>query len=189
MLYGKIPFYGFAYLTREKKSDASYKTLCDFLFMLNRWCCIETCMGPWSTEQLQRRAELCCLRRRKKLALERRWLQSWLFTLHLSTWWDYRISKSLHLRPIFNSFYSFTSLSEPLSCGSPDSLQNTTVSGRNFTNGSNISYSCPIGHALIGNETRKCDNGVWSGKAPTCKCKSISNVVCCGKWKLFEHLL
>lgn len=61
-------------------------------------------------------------------------------------------------------------ISEPLSCGSPDSLQNTTVSGKNFTNGANISYSCPIGHALIGNETRTCENGIWSGKAPTCKC-------------------
>lgn len=60
---------------------------------------------------------------------------------------------------------------DPLSCGSPDSLQNTTVSGKNYTNGASITYSCPIGHALIGNETRKCENGIWSGKAPTCKCK------------------
>lgn len=62
-------------------------------------------------------------------------------------------------------------LPDPLSCGSPDSLQNTTVSGRNFTNGANISYSCPVGHALIGNATRTCEYGIWSGKAPTCKCK------------------
>lgn len=62
------------------------------------------------------------------------------------------------------------SSSEPLSCGSPDALQNTTVSGRNYTNGANISYSCPIGHALIGNATRTCEYGIWSGKAPTCKC-------------------
>lgn len=59
---------------------------------------------------------------------------------------------------------------EPLSCGSPDSLQNTTVIGKNFTNGATINYSCPKGHALVGNQSRTCENGIWMGLAPTCKC-------------------
>lgn len=61
---------------------------------------------------------------------------------------------------------------EPLSCGSPDSLQNTTVSGKNFSLGGVINYSCPSGHALIGNGTREClQSGIWNNQAPTCKCK------------------
>lgn len=61
---------------------------------------------------------------------------------------------------------------EPLSCGSPDSLQNTTVSGRNYTLGATIMYSCTPGHALVGNATRTClKSGLWSDSAPTCKCK------------------
>lgn len=60
----------------------------------------------------------------------------------------------------------------PLSCGSPDSLQNTTVVGKNTTVGSTIDYLCPKGHALIGTSKRNCEkNGIWSGIAPTCKCK------------------
>ncbi|CAD7078323.1 unnamed protein product [Hermetia illucens] len=58
----------------------------------------------------------------------------------------------------------------PLYCGSPDSLQNTTVIGKNYTVGSKITYTCPKDHALIGEEIRTCTSeGVWSGRAPTCK--------------------
>lgn len=73
-------------------------------------------------------------------------------------------------------FISINCLStEPLSCGSPDSLQNTTVVGRNFTVGNMIEYKCPKGHALVGNATRKCERtGMWSDLAPTCKCKFVA---------------
>lgn len=72
-------------------------------------------------------------------------------------------------------FYLFL---EPLSCGSPDSLQNTTVSGRNYTIGASITYSCPSGHALIGNGTREClKSGVWNNTAPTCKCKFLKQII------------
>lgn len=57
-------------------------------------------------------------------------------------------------------------------CGSPDSLQNTTVTGKNFTVGNEISYACLKGHALVGDNKRTCGSeGTWSGRAPTCKCK------------------
>lgn len=68
--------------------------------------------------------------------------------------------------------YSIYIYIAPLSCGSPDVQQNTTLIGRNFSIGSQISYQCPTGHSLIGDAERKCrDDGTWSGKAPVCKCK------------------
>lgn len=60
----------------------------------------------------------------------------------------------------------------PLSCGSPDSQQNTTIVGKNYTIDSKIQYQCPKGHSLIGDAERTCrTDGTWSGKAPTCKCR------------------
>lgn len=70
----------------------------------------------------------------------------------------------------------------PLSCGSPDSLQNTTIVGKNHTVGAAIQYNCPSGHALVGEDTRTClSDGTWSGKAPTCK------YVDCGPLDKLEH--
>lgn len=63
----------------------------------------------------------------------------------------------------------------PTSCGSPDKLVNTTISGSNFSVGATISYRCPEGHMLVGGENRTCtEKGFWSGHAPTCKCKEIN---------------
>lgn len=71
-------------------------------------------------------------------------------------------------------------------CGSPDSLQNTTVSGKNFTVGNEISYTCLKGHALVGDSKRTCGpEGTWSGRAPTCKCKFYDQyyyVNCLNNW-------
>lgn len=79
----------------------------------------------------------------------------------------YRYSTVLGLS--IHSYYT-----DPLSCGSPDSHVNTTVSGNrhNHTIGGQVRYSCPAGHALVGNEVRTCEKtGMWSDKAPTCKCE------------------
>lgn len=79
--------------------------------------------------------------------------------------------------------FIFSSLSDPLTCGSPDSLQNTTVVGRNYSVGALINYSCPKGHALDGNGTRQCLNaGIWSGAAPMCKCKC-----CLKRWAVMNR--
>lgn len=60
----------------------------------------------------------------------------------------------------------------PLSCGSPDAQQNTTVMGKKFTLGEKIQYTCPKGHSLLGQTERECRlDGTWSGSSPTCKCK------------------
>ncbi|XP_075158690.1 CUB and Sushi multiple domains furrowed [Haematobia irritans] len=70
----------------------------------------------------------------------------------------------------------------PLSCGSPDSQQNTTIVGKNYTINSKIQYQCPKGHSLIGDAERTCrTDGTWSGKAPTCK------YVDCGPLPELEH--
>lgn len=62
--------------------------------------------------------------------------------------------------------------SEPLFCGSPDKLMNTTITGTEYKVDSSIEYQCPEGHRLIGDKTRKCSsNGFWTGSPPTCKCK------------------
>lgn len=74
---------------------------------------------------------------------------------------------------LFHFLFFFWVL-EPLSCGSPDSMQNTTVTGKNFSIGGEIEYSCPIGHSLVGDAVRSCQkNGVWSAHAPSCKCKFL----------------
>lgn len=70
----------------------------------------------------------------------------------------------------------------PSSCGSPDKLVNTTISGSNFSVGATIGYHCPEGHMLIGEGNRTCtENGSWSGRAPTCK------YVDCGPLPGLEH--
>uniref|UniRef100_A0A182FK45 Sushi, von Willebrand factor type A, EGF and pentraxin domain-containing protein 1 n=1 Tax=Anopheles albimanus TaxID=7167 RepID=A0A182FK45_ANOAL len=70
----------------------------------------------------------------------------------------------------------------PLSCGSPDALVNTTIVGRNYSIGANITYRCPVGHSLIGPAERICQpNGTWSGTAPACK------YVDCGALPAIEH--
>lgn len=70
----------------------------------------------------------------------------------------------------------------PLSCGSPDSQQNTTVTGKNFTVGNEISYSCSKGLAMVGNPSRTCQSdGTWGGVSPTCK------YVDCGQLPPLEH--
>jgi hypothetical protein len=62
----------------------------------------------------------------------------------------------------------------PLACGSPDILQNTTIVGKNFSVGNEIEYKCPEGHSLVGDPKRICqNNGLWSSKAPTCKCELL----------------
>ncbi|XP_058831094.1 sushi, von Willebrand factor type A, EGF and pentraxin domain-containing protein 1 [Topomyia yanbarensis] len=79
-------------------------------------------------------------------------------------------------------YLNFICQHNPLSCGSPDALVNTTIVGKNFSIGANISYSCPVGHSLIGVAQRFCqDSGSWSGQPPTCK------YVDCGRLPSIDH--
>ena len=45
--------------------------------------------------------------------------------------------------------------------------------------GSNVTYSCAQGLALIGDATRTClSNGAWSGSVPTCRSKPMQYCAC-----------
>lgn len=70
----------------------------------------------------------------------------------------------------------------PSNCGSPDKAENSTILERDYRVGREIHYRCPIGHMIVGNETRRCESdGFWSGSPPTCK------YVNCGPLGDIEH--
>lgn len=70
----------------------------------------------------------------------------------------------------------------PSNCGSPDKAENSTILEKDYRVGREIHYKCPIGHVVIGNESRHCEsNGFWSGSPPTCK------YVNCGALNDIEH--
>ncbi|MBN3320802.1 CSMD1 protein, partial [Atractosteus spatula] len=57
----------------------------------------------------------------------------------------------------------------PISCGNPGTPPNAVLSGKIFSNGAVVHYSCSRGRALIGNATRVCqEDGRWSGSPPYC---------------------
>ncbi|XP_074599760.1 CUB and Sushi multiple domains furrowed isoform X2 [Brevipalpus obovatus] len=70
----------------------------------------------------------------------------------------------------------------PSNCGSPDKSENSTIVEHDFRVGREIHYRCPIGHMIMGNESRRCEsNGFWSGSVPTCK------YINCGPLGDIEH--
>ena len=54
-------------------------------------------------------------------------------------------------------------------CGDPGTPPNAVISGKQFTQGSLVQYSCVQGRTLLGNATRYCqEDGRWSGTPPYC---------------------
>ena len=52
-----------------------------------------------------------------------------------------------------------------------EELQNPTngqVSMTGQSTGSTATYTCDSGYELIGDDTRTCEDGVWTGEEPTC---------------------
>ncbi|KAI1288488.1 CUB and sushi domain-containing protein 3 [Halotydeus destructor] len=58
----------------------------------------------------------------------------------------------------------------PSNCGSPDKRENSTILEFDYRIGRDITYRCPTGYKVDGNETRKCQaDGFWSSVAPSCQ--------------------
>ena len=60
---------------------------------------------------------------------------------------------------------------------SPNTLQNSVAS-----------YTCDAGHLLIGDSTRTCSSGTWSGSEPTCR-KSALHTYLWWEFGMREYLL
>ena len=45
---------------------------------------------------------------------------------------------------------------------------NGAVTWDGLTNGSTATYTCDTDYYMTGDNTRTCQNGVWSGQAPIC---------------------
>ena len=54
-------------------------------------------------------------------------------------------------------------------CPDPGHLTNGIRRGKNFKNGSTVTFKCNENHDLIGNNTIRCEDKVWSGDVPICK--------------------
>ena len=63
-----------------------------------------------------------------------------------------------------------------IECGFPGYLVNGYVLGASYLYGDIVRYTCRSGYRLYdGDATQRCArNGLWSGRRPTCKGKSIN---------------
>lgn len=62
-----------------------------------------------------------------------------------------------------------------ITCDEPDVLDNLIIEPGARLVGSAAKYSCPKGHFMIGNDTRKCmSTGQWTGRPPKCKRECIT---------------
>ena len=62
-----------------------------------------------------------------------------------------------------------------MDCGTLSDPRNGDVDFSSTTFNSKATYSCDKGYVLVGQKLRVCQvNGVWSGKAPTCKSKYLA---------------
>lgn len=59
-----------------------------------------------------------------------------------------------------------------ITCDEPDVSENLIVESGTRLVGSMAKYSCPKGHYIVGNDTRKCIiSGQWTGRSPKCRGK------------------
>ncbi|XP_077981970.1 sushi, von Willebrand factor type A, EGF and pentraxin domain-containing protein 1-like [Glandiceps talaboti] len=70
----------------------------------------------------------------------------------------------------------------PVSCGSPWSVNHSTISGGDYTFNNTVVYSCEYGYDLVGVSEHSCqENGFWSGEQPSC------TLVNCGEPQAVLH--
>ena len=65
---------------------------------------------------------------------------------------------------LFSTYFTNTAL-----CPDPGEPLRGKRHGNNFRNGSVITFTCNTDHELIGKNTTRCEDGVWSGSVPLCK--------------------
>ena len=81
-----------------------------------------------------------------------------------------RINVSVLLFPLQCASLFFLSLLFNIAvCPDPGHLTNGIRLGKNFKNGSTVTFKCNANHDLIGNDTIRCEDKVWSGDVPICK--------------------
>ena len=71
---------------------------------------------------------------------------------------------SLKLFVLSSTYFTNTAV-----CPDPGKPLKGKRHGNNFKNGSIISFTCNTDHELIGNNTIRCEDDVWSGSVPLCK--------------------
>ena len=55
---------------------------------------------------------------------------------------------------------------------------NGVVTWNDLTEGSVATYHCDNGYELIGDDTRRCVDGEWTGQEPTCIRMSLPHIAC-----------
>ena len=71
---------------------------------------------------------------------------------------------SLKLFVLSSTYFTNTAV-----CPDPGKPLKGKRHGNNFKNGSIITFTCNSDHELIGNNTMRCEDGVWSCSVPLCK--------------------
>ena len=59
-------------------------------------------------------------------------------------------------------------ISTEILCEELQNLTNGQVSMTGQSIGSTATYTCDSGYELVGDDTRTCEDGVWTGQEPTC---------------------
>ena len=68
-----------------------------------------------------------------------------------------------------SNVYSGFSLVTIAVCPDPGIPSEGKRFGDNFKTGSTVTFKCRTNYDLIGNNTMRCEDGVWSGKVPICQ--------------------
>ncbi len=66
-------------------------------------------------------------------------------------------------------FFIYHVLVNTAVCPDPGVPANGQRLHSNFQDGKTVTFSCNRDHDLVGNETIRCNGGVWSSDAPECK--------------------
>ena len=57
-------------------------------------------------------------------------------------------------------------------CADPGEPPNGKRLSENFQEGQIVTFKCNLDHDLVGNDTIRCEGGMWTGDVPKCKGES-----------------